>query len=209
MTPSSQRPHGHHHGQETPRDRAARAEAESHAQPHVDARAPEPEEARDAIEALEARVAELTHALADSQKQLAETQELRLRAVADFQNFQRRMAEAEIRMAGAGVLTTARNVIPVIEHFDLALTQDPSTMNAAAAHDGLRMLRDELVKALEKTGVEVISPQAGEAFDPQLHEAIMQQAAPKVASGHVATTFQAGYRLGDTVIRAAKVAVAP
>jgi molecular chaperone GrpE len=119
------------------------------------------------------------------------------------------MGEAEVRMAGAGVLSTARNVIPLIEHFDLALSQDPSTMNAEAAHNGLRMLRDELVKALEKTGVEVIQPKPGDEFSPLYHEAIMQQKAAGVGPGHVANTFQAGYRLGETVIRAAKVAVAP
>lgn len=199
---SHQRVHGHHHDSGGSRDEASRREAESHAQPHVDDRAPEPEEARDAIEALESQVAELT-------VKLAESNELRLRAVADFQNYQRRMADAEARLAAAGVLATARHVIPVVEHFDLALTQNPATMNAQAAHDGLRMLRDELVKALEKSGVETIAPAAGDAFDPKLHEAIMQQPALGVASGSVASLFQAGYRLGDVVIRAAKVGVAP
>jgi molecular chaperone GrpE len=202
MQPSHQRPHGHHHDKERSSDAAKRAQAESQAQPHVDDRAPEPEEARDCIDSLDTRVAELT-------AQLAEANELRLRAVADFQNFQRRMAEAEIRLLSSGIVSTARNVIPVIEHFDLALTQDPATMNAKAAHDGLIMLRAELLKALEKSGVEVISAEPGVDFDPKSHEAIMQQPAKGVASGHVAFTVQAGYRIGDTVIRAAKVAVAP
>lgn len=202
MSPSHQRPHGHHHDPEHAKEQAKRHEAESHAQPHVDDRAPEAEEARDAIEALEARVAELTAAL-------AEMTELRLRAVADFQNFQRRMSDAEPRFLVAGVVGAARNVIPVIEHFDLALTQDPATMNAQAAYDGLRMLRGELVKALERSGVEVIEPKAGDAFDPALHEAIMRQDIPGVPPGHVASTFQAGFRMGETVIRPAKVAVAP
>lgn len=202
MQPSHQRPQGHHHDRERTAEAAARREAESHAQPHVDDRAPEPAEARDAIEMLETRVAELT-------VQLAEANELRLRAVADFQNYQRRMADAELRLLGAGIVSTARHVIPVIEHFDLAIAQDPAKMNAQAAHEGLRMLRDELVKSLEKSGVEAIAPSAGDEFDPKTHEAVMQQAAPGVASGRVASTFQAGYRMGDTVIRAAKVAVTP
>lgn len=202
MTSPHQRPHGHHHGREHPRDNPSRAQAESQAQPHVDDRAPEPEEARDAIEKLETKVTGLT-------AQLAEANELRLRAVADFQNLQRRVADAEVRLMSVGIVSAARNVIPVIEHFDLALTQDPSIMNAQAAHDGLRMLRDELVKALEKTGVEVIAPKPGDAFNPTQHEAIMQQPAAGVKAGCVANTFQAGYRIGDTVIRAAKVAVAP
>lgn len=209
MTPSHQRPHGHHHGQEQPDEDARRREADSHAQPHVDDRAPEPEEARDAIEALETERDALRAQLAGLEGTIKEERELRLRAAADYQNLQRRMAEAEVRLASAGVLAAARNVIPVVEHFDLALTQDPATMNAEAAHAGLRMLRDELIKALEKTGVVVVAPKPGDAFDPKEHEAIMQQPAAGIKSGHITMLYQAGYRLGDTVIRAAKVSVAP
>lgn len=202
-SPSSHRPHGHHHGHEPhPHDRAAKAEAESQAQPHVDARAPEREEVRDAIETLEERVAELT-------AQLEAEHNARLRAVADFQNFQRRAQEQEARMLASGVVAAARNLIPVLDHFDLALTCDPSTMDAKAAYEGLGMLRSELVRALEKSGVEVIAPKAGDVFDPKLHEAIMQQPTPGITSGHVASTFQAGYRIGEIIIRAAKVGVAP
>jgi molecular chaperone GrpE len=112
-----------------------------------------------------------------------------------------------VRQNAAG--TVVRQVIPVLDNFDLALAQDPSRMTAEAAVEGLRMVRTELVRALERSGVELIQPKPGDAFDPHQAEAIMQQPAAGIASGHVSMTLQAGYRLGETVLRPAKVAVAP
>jgi len=190
------RPHGHHHEEcSDPGEARVRRRAESESQPFVDDRAPEPEEARDAIRALE--------------EQLAQAKGDTLRAIADFQNLQRRTAEHEprLRMNAAGGVV--RQVIPVLDHFDLALAQDPSRMTVAAAMDGLRIVRGELIKALERSGVELIQPKPGDAFDPHRAEAIMQQPADGVATGHVSMLLQPGYLLGETVLRPAKVAVAP
>jgi molecular chaperone GrpE len=190
------RPHGHHHEEcSDPGEAHVRKRAESESQPFVDDQAPEPEEARDAIRALE--------------DQLAQAKSETLRAIADFQNLQRRTAEHEprLRMNAAGGVV--RQVIPVLDHFDPALAQDPSRMTVAAALDGLRIVRGELIKALERSGVELIQPKVGDAFDPHRAEAIMQQPADGVASGHVSMLLQPGYLLGETVLRPAKVAVAP
>jgi molecular chaperone GrpE len=193
---SHQRPHGHHHEHHrTEAEAQAHHRAESEAEPFVDECAPEREEMKSALHALEA--------------ELAKAKEDTLRAVADFQNLQRRTMEQEprLRMNAAGGVV--RNVIPVLDNFDLALAQDPSRMTVEGAIEGLRMVRTELIRALERSGVELIQPKAGDAFDPHHAEAIMQQPVAGIASGHVSMTLQPGYRLGDTVLRAAKVAVAP
>jgi len=193
---SHQRPNGHHHEHHrTEAEAQAHHRAESEAEPFVDACAPEREEMKSALHALEA--------------ELAKAKEDTLRAVADFQNLQRRTMEQEprLRMNAAGGVV--RNVIPVLDNFDLALAQDPSRMTVEGAIEGLRMVRTELIRALERSGVELIQPKAGDAFDPHHAEAIMQQPVAGIASGHVSMTLQPGYRLGDTVLRAAKVAVAP
>lgn len=179
-----------------------RQQAESHAQPHVDDRAPEPEEARDAIRALEARIAEL-------QAELARAKDQELRAHADFLNFQRRMNQEEPRLRASGTSVVVRHVIPVLDNFDHALAQDPATMTVAGAMDGMRLVHAELVKALERSGVEPIQPVVGSAFDPHEAQAIMQHAVQGIAPGSVSMVLQSGYRLGDTVLRPAQVAVAP
>ena len=60
---------------------------------------------------------------------------------------------------------------------------------------------------MQRVGVEPFSPE-GEQFDPQLHEAVAQQPIEGAESGTVAEVFQQGYRLGDTVLRPARVLVA-
>lgn len=142
------------------------------------------------------------------ERELAEAKDLRLRTIADYQTAQRRSLENETRARAGGVALAARNVIPVVDHFDLALGQK-SGMSVEKAVEGLEMLRTELAKALEKSGVERIEPKPGDEFDPHQHEAVMRQPAKGVDRDQISQIFQPGYRLGETVLRPAKVALAP
>ncbi|MBX3355646.1 MAG: nucleotide exchange factor GrpE [Phycisphaeraceae bacterium] len=160
-----------------------------------------PESEGAAVDSIEARFERLERDLADAQQQ-------RLRLIAEYQTSQRRALESEARARTSGAAETARQFIPVIDHLDLALGQKES-MSAEKAVEGLTMLRAELVKALGKSGIEAIQPKPGDEFDPHQHEAVMRQPAKGVKSDRISVVFQPGYRLGDTVLRAAKVALAP
>lgn len=140
-----------------------------------------------------------------------------MRSLADFQNFQRRalMNEQEARVQGrTGVV---QSVLTVIDHFDLALGQDPSKATAEQIMTGVKVIRDELLKALQAHGVTPIVAAKGDMFDPTRHEAVMHQQSEGVESGHVVTTLQAGYSISvstadgpaDRTIRPAKVSIAP
>jgi molecular chaperone GrpE len=131
------------------------------------------------------------------------------RALADFQNFQRRAALNEQEARRQGVTSVLGSVLPVLDHFDLALTQATPDDASRRIMDGVRLIRSELIRALEAHGVTLINPQPNDEFDPNKHSAIMQQPADGVHPGRVSATFQPGYVLGDRVIRSAKVAVAP
>lgn len=130
------------------------------------------------------------------------------RAMADFQNFQRRAAQNEIEAKRQGVTSVLYSVIPVLDNFDLALAQTPGDDSARRILEGVSVIRSELVRALEVHGVSVINPQPGDEFDPQRHQAVTQIPAEGVELGRVASTFQVGYALGERVVRSAKVAVA-
>jgi molecular chaperone GrpE len=97
----------------------------------------------------------------------------------------------------------------VLENMDLALAQDLSAMEPAKLAAAVTMLRAELLKAIERHGIVRIDPARGDAFDPHCHQAVMQQAADGVAPGCVVQCFQSGYRLGDHILRSAKVVVSP
>jgi molecular chaperone GrpE len=133
----------------------------------------------------------------------------RQRALADFANYQRRAVENESRATKRGTVNVVRSILPALDHFDLALNQDPSTTSAEKLISGVKIVRDELAKALEQQGVITIRPRPGDEFDPQQHEAMMHQQAEGVAPGSVVSVLQPGYAMGEMVIRPAKVIVAP
>lgn len=151
--------------------------------------------------------------VAKLEAQVAELNGKYLRTLADYQNSQRRAAqnEQEARLqARSGVV---QSVLSVVDHFDLALMQDPAKSTVEQIVNGVRVIRDELLKALQAQGVKLISPVPGADFEPSLHQAIMQQSAEGIQSGKVVATLQAGYTIagssGDRVVRPAKVSVAP
>ncbi len=130
------------------------------------------------------------------------------RSLADFVNFQRRSNENELRARDGGVIFVARALMPVLDSMDLSLAQNTANLTVEQMLQAIAMLRTELNRALEKSGIVRIEPKRGDEFDPHLHEAVMQQPVEGVEAGRIASTFQVGYMLGDSRLRAAKVSVA-
>jgi molecular chaperone GrpE len=126
------------------------------------------------------------------------------RTQADFENYRKRVARDAAAAQERGVAKLARELLPALDNLDRAL-------EAAAAEDplleGVRLVRAELAAALGRVGIESFSP-TGEPFDPEQHEAIVQQPVAGVERGSVAEVYQPGYRLNGTIIRPARVVVA-
>lgn len=126
------------------------------------------------------------------------------RTQADFENYRKRMTRESALAHARGVAKIVKELLPALDNLDRAL--------AAAAQDdpllqGVRLVREELIAALARVGVESYSP-VGERFDPAFHEAMLQQPVPGAASGTVVEVYQPGYRLGEDIIRPARVVVA-
>jgi molecular chaperone GrpE len=129
------------------------------------------------------------------------------RTQADFENYRKRVARESALALQRGVVKLAKELLPAIDNLDRALdaaaTDDPLL-------DGVRLVRSELSAALARVGVESFSP-LGETFDPAVHEAMATVPQPSEGgsdSGLVVEVYQPGYRLGDSVIRPARVVVA-
>lgn len=150
-----------------------------------------------------------TSELARLQGEANEWRDKYLSSIADFQNYQRRALQNEADAKKAGISSVVQNVVNVMDHFDLALAQDPSKATAEQIIAGVKVIREEMLKAIASTGVRIIAPKPNDEFQPGQHEAIMQQAMEGVAKGNVAMLFQPGYALGERIIRPAKVGVAP
>jgi molecular chaperone GrpE len=147
--------------------------------------------------------------LADAQKERDEYLELAKRAQADFENYRKRMT-AEVQAAavrGKGELL--RDVIPVLDDLERALEAaglDPDGDSEDALAHGVLLVFRSLRDSLSRSGVEAVDPK-GEKFDPTAHEALSTLAADGVEAGTVVETMQKGYRLGEQLIRPARVVV--
>jgi molecular chaperone GrpE len=126
------------------------------------------------------------------------------RTQADFDNFRKRMARENAVAAERGAAKLAKELLPALDHLDLALK---SAEGAEDVVKGFAIIRDELVAALGRVGIQPFSPQ-GERFDPNEHEAMVQQPAEGAEPGTVVEVYQQGYRINGTVLRPARVVVA-
>ncbi len=143
------------------------------------------------------------------QARLDEAIAARQRAQADFSNYQRRAMENERQAIVSGMVKVIQALLPMLDHFDLALNQDLEAMTVEKLLNGLQIVRDEFSKSLQLLGVEIIEPTVGEEFDPNRHEAMLRQSAEGIEPNQIVMVMQPGYVMGDLVLRPAKVAVAP
>jgi molecular chaperone GrpE len=126
------------------------------------------------------------------------------RTQADFENYRKRMARENAAAVDRGMAKLAKELLPALDHLELAL-------KAAAGHEdvvkGFAMVGEEIRNALGKVGIQPFSP-AGEAFDPNEHEAMASQPTDGAEPGTVVQVYQSGYRINGAVLRPARVIVA-
>ncbi len=148
--------------------------------------------------------------LGEAEKERDEYLDLAKRAKADFENFRKRMT-AEVQAASVrGKAEVLRDVLPVLDDLERALQAaglDPEGDSEDALAHGVLLVFRSLRDSLGRHGVEAVDP-TGEAFDPNSHEALSKLAVEGAESGTVVETAQKGYRLGEQLIRPARVVVA-
>ena len=147
--------------------------------------------------------------VAELKKQLDEQQDRMLRALAEADNVRRRLeksAEDRVRYANESLI---RDLIPVIDNFDRALTaaRGGNDANVASLAQGVELIQRELLRVLERAGVVRYSAM-GERFDPTRHEAVSRIVSDSAAPNTVVAETAPGYLLHGRVLRAALVAVA-
>jgi molecular chaperone GrpE len=166
--------------------------------------APEPPVDHDAV----ARDLEELTARAEKAEQYLE---LAQRTKADFENYRRRAVREAAAAQDRGVAKLAKELLPAVDNLDRALAAADAageTDNGTATLvSGIKLVHADVIAALARAGIEPFWPQ-GEQFDPQHHEAVAQQAVQGAQPGTVIEVYQRGYRLGDAVLRPARVVVA-
>ncbi|MBO6219532.1 MAG: nucleotide exchange factor GrpE, partial [Treponema sp.] len=145
----------------------------------------------------EERIAELEKENADLKDQL-------LRRAADFDNYRKRMMQEKQDAFDYGNANLLKDLLDSLDNFDRTLDAAKDAKDAKSIADGIRMINKSLVSMLENKYNLVAFGKEGDAFDPDLHEAIGMQEG-KVKKEELAAVYLKGYKLKDKVIRHAKV----
>jgi molecular chaperone GrpE len=130
-----------------------------------------------------------------------------LRSVAEFENFRKRTAKERIEAWAKAQGELIERLADGLDDLNRFAEVDQATTDVKTLHDGVELVRKKLWKALDAVGLVRID-QAGVPFDPKVHEAVTMGAATVAEQDHtVGAVLQAGYRMGETLIRPARVMV--
>ncbi len=177
----------------------------------TDASAPDHAAADEATPADEDEGGAAHHNLSALSAKADEYLGLAQRTKADFENYRKRAMREAAAAQERGAVKLAKALLPAIDNLDRALAHGVSSADAdngtATFVTGIEHVRSDVIEALGHVGIESYWPE-GQPFDPQFHEAVAQQPVAGVKSGTVVEVYQRGYRLGDHVLRPARVVVA-
>ena len=127
-----------------------------------------------------------------------------LRLAAEFDNFRKRTVKEKESSYGNGKADAVAKMLPVYDNLERALNQETSD---AAYKKGVELTMNELLKIFTGLGVEVFG-NVGDAFDPNLHNAVMHIDSEELEENTISQVFQKGFKIGDKVVRFAMVQVA-
>ena len=127
-----------------------------------------------------------------------------LRLAAEYDNFRKRTIKEKEASYGNGKADAVAKMLPVYDNLERALNQETTD---AAYKKGVEMTMAELIKIFTSLGVEIFG-NVGDAFDPNLHNAVMHIENEELPENSLSAVFQKGFKIGDKVVRFAMVQVA-
>lgn len=130
------------------------------------------------------------------------------RARAEFANYKKRQEQQNAEVRAFATLELVRRLLPILDDFDRALKTMPSSLAQLTWVEGVMLIHRKLQVILEAEGVKPIEVKPGDVFDPNLHEAVSQDEAEGIESGHIIEELQKGYTMNNRVIRPTLVRVA-
>jgi len=143
----------------------------------------------------------------EAEKCAADEHDRFLRTLAEFDNFRRRSREEFQQVSAFAIEDLVIRLLPVLDNFERAIKTAEEIKDYDALHGGVILILRQLRDILTREGVKPIEAQ-GKLFDPNVHEAVMRVDTDEYPDGTIIEEFQAGYTLGDKVIRPSMVKVA-
>jgi molecular chaperone GrpE len=129
------------------------------------------------------------------------------RSQADFANYKKRVARDQEQVYQNAAASVIKRYLDILDDLERALKNRPDSGEGAAWSAGIELVYRKFLAILEAEGLKPMEAE-GEPFDPNFHEAIMQEESPEHESGTVIEVLQQGYFIGDRVLRPARVRVA-
>lgn len=155
---------------------------------------------------VEASEEETTDELAETKQLLEAAEEKYLRLYAEFENYKKRTRAELDTERTYRAQSVMRDILPAIDNIERALAQKGESEEFKSLHKGVEMVYESLLISLKDNGLEVIEA-LDKPFDPNLHQAVMQEQDQDKASGIVLDELQKGYKLKERVLRPSMVKV--
>ncbi|MGL1904019.1 MAG: nucleotide exchange factor GrpE [Fibrobacterales bacterium] len=139
-------------------------------------------------------------------EELDKANDKHLRLHAEFDNYRRRTAKESLTLVATANANLISKQCDILDNFDRAFVEENKAPDLESFEKGMKMIQEQFFTILEDAGLETIDP-VNTVFNPEEHEALMQQPSDDIDEGSVLTVFQKGYKLKEKVLRHAKVIV--
>ena len=162
---------------------------------------------KETVETTQEEIVETTEEVVEAnpwEEKYNEEHNLRMRLAAEYDNFRKRTTKEKEQSYTNGKADAVEKLLPVYDNLERALNQPTED---AAYKKGVEMTMAELVKIFTGLGVEIFG-EPGDAFDPNLHNAVMHIDSDELEENTLSQVFQKGFKIGDKVVRFAMVQVA-
>lgn len=157
-------------------------------------------------EILEDETVSFTAEISKLKEALVASEDKNLRLQAEFQNFRKRTAKDISSARNFAVADTVSPFLQVFDFFNMAVKAAETTDNVASLVQGMSMIQTQFSKALEELDIEICDA-VGKKFDHNIHEAVATEASDTVEEGYIIRQWNCGYKLGEQILRPARVVV--
>lgn len=189
----------------TPEEKEAPEAAETAEETTAEETAKDAKKEKKSDKKLKAEIEDLKKKLEGETKRADEASAQVLRIAAEYDNFRKRSQNEKANIYGDAVSDTLAGLLPIIDNLQYA--EKYSCGDAEKVAEGLKMILSKLPETLEKMNITMFG-QAGETFDPNLHNAVMHVEDENYGEGEIVEVLQCGYKYGDKVLRYAMVKTA-
>ncbi len=157
------------------------------------------------VKKLRALIAEMEKKIETAEAECAEMKDKYLRTLAEYDNFRKRSTKEREGIYADAIADSVKGLLPLLDNLKQA--QQYADGDPAKVAEGVKMILSSVPDILGKMGVTEFG-QAGDTFDPAIHNAVMHVEDDEHGEGEILEVFQSGYRMGDKIIRYAMVRVA-